>query len=379
MAKSREIPWVIEEQTKVKHQLLNDYVQVWMLIIFRQQAKLSLKQKVVYIDGFAGPGIYWADSTRTSSVPGSPIIVAQKANECIAHDKSRRVYILGIDSERVCAESLQNILKEKNIYQQNWEVVYDTFEVTMEKIFSHLNKTGQNIAPAFIFIDPFGYSGFSMETLSRILRYPRTELFINLMVYDICRFLMEDHAQGHLRTLFGTDEYKKGESLTEDARASFIMDLYCRQLKAVAKAEFIQPFRINTPGQGTRPRFFLIHASQNIKALKEMKHAMRKSSTQPFRFEAIGLDPCIQLDLFKPTGEEQLREKIYSCISNHTKDVISYEEIENLGYQITDGIDQDIKKALICLEKTKGLKIHRKTRQRKNTVTVGALIEKPKK
>lgn len=95
MSEPKEIPWVIEEHTKVKHQLLEDYVTVWMAIMFSQQARLSLKQKLVYIDGFAGPGVYWSDETKSAEIPGSPIIIANKANEFIEKNKTREVYILG--------------------------------------------------------------------------------------------------------------------------------------------------------------------------------------------------------------------------------------------------------------------------------------------
>ncbi len=375
MSSPREIPWVIEEHTKVKHQLLENYVTVWLAIMFSQQARLGYEKKLIYVDGFAGPGLYWLDGTKCSTIPGSPIIIAKKANEFIEKDNTRQLVIIGVDNEQRCINSLQKLLKETNKYNQHWEATLSTFEETINKIFDYLNDNTHHIAPSFFFIDPFGYSGFCMNTLKRILEHPRTELFINLNVYDINRFIEAEHATNCMHELFGNDEYQRVIQYSGDNKISFLMDLYCKQLKDLSKGLFIQPFRVNATGQGTRPRYFLIHVSQNIKALKEMKNAMSKSATQPFRFEAIGIDPCRQLDLFEPTGEEMLKSKILEFISRSSNNKISYEGIEDWAYQSTSGIAKEIKTALVSLESEKKIIIERKPRQRSNTVNDGAFIQ----
>ena len=375
MSEPKEIPWVIEEHTKVKHQLLEEYVTVWMAIMFSQQVRLSRKQKLVYVDGFAGPGVYWADETKSDKIPGSPIIIANKANEFIEKDNTREVFILGIDSDDRCTKSLQDLLTQINRFKQDWSAAQGTFEEAINNIFDYLEQSAQNIAPAFFFIDPFGYSGFCMDTLSRILKHPRTELFINLNVYDIIRFLETEHATQCLLNLFGTDQYKSAANFQGDNKVSFLMDLYCRQLKILGNGLFVQPFRVNTPSQGTRPRYFLIHVSQNIKALKEMKNAMRKSSTQPFRFEAIGLDPNRQMDFFELSGEAVLKNKIYEYLLS-SKQKVSFSSIEDWAYQTTNGIRKDIQSAIMTLENENKVRIVRQPRQRINTVVDGAMIEK---
>ena len=59
--------------------------------------------------------------------------------------------------------------------------------------------------------------------------------------------------------------------------------LYRRQLLGMAKAKHAIGFRINTPDQGDRAKYFLFHASSHIKALKEMKNAMARKSDQVFK------------------------------------------------------------------------------------------------
>jgi len=374
MSERREIPWIIEEHTKIKHQLLNDYLGAWMPIMYSQQSLIGKDKKLIYVDGFAGPGEYWRDGTKKSKVKGSPIIVAEKVNKYIEEDNTRKFLIIAIDSDKRCVENLQPILQEANKYNQSWQTLHTTFEQGMDELFGYLEEQNANIAPAFFFIDPFGYSGFTMDTMERILKHPRTELFINFMHYDINRFLQTDHSQEHLQSLFGCDEHRNTAALNSDEKTSFLVDLYCKILKERASGIYILPFRMNTPGQGRRPRYFLIHVSQHIKALREMKNRMARASTQAFSFEAIGIDPCRQLDLFEPTGEEVLRHKIFEFVKSKPYDKILYEELENWAYQSTSGIAKEIKQSLVILENEVKIIIERKPRQKTYTVNDGAYI-----
>jgi three-Cys-motif partner protein len=374
MSRIDEIPWVIEEPTKIKHQLLNDYLGAWMSILYSNQSLIGREKKLIYVDGFSGPGEYWADETKSAKVNGSPVLVAEKANKYIDEDKNRKFLIIAIDSEKRCIDSLKPILEGKNKHKQEWQVLHTTFEQGMDELFGYLETNNARIAPAFFFVDPFGYSGFTMETMLRILKHPRTELFINFMHYDINRFLQTDHSQGHLQALFGSDDYKNAADLSSDEKISYLMDLYCKNLKKGADGIYTLPFRMNTPGQGRRPRYFLIHVSQHIKALKEMKNCMARASSQAFSFEAIGLGAERQLNLFDLNDEEKLKKQISVFLNRYCGKDVLYQNIENWAYEHTAGVRKDIQTALIELEQAGNLTIERKLRQRQSTVTEGALI-----
>ena len=74
---TRTIPWVIEQQTAVKHQLLRSYIATWMNILWQQQERLRQPAHLIYVDGFAGPGEYWTTKSATEKVDGSPISSAK--------------------------------------------------------------------------------------------------------------------------------------------------------------------------------------------------------------------------------------------------------------------------------------------------------------
>jgi len=75
-----EIPWIIEPQTIIKHQLLEQYISPWMAILFSTQERFNNPETLLYFDVFCGPGIYYTDRTKTTTCNGSPLIVAAIAD-----------------------------------------------------------------------------------------------------------------------------------------------------------------------------------------------------------------------------------------------------------------------------------------------------------
>jgi three-Cys-motif partner protein len=76
MAKPIETVWQIEDHTKAKHRILRGYLDAWLPIMSTHNGRL------VYIDGFAGPGVY------AGGEPGSPIIAL---NAFLEHTHRHRI------------------------------------------------------------------------------------------------------------------------------------------------------------------------------------------------------------------------------------------------------------------------------------------------
>jgi three-Cys-motif partner protein len=369
-----EIPWVIEEQTKVKHELLKRYIRPWMAILYSTQKKFNLLEVLLYFDGFSGPGIYYEDEKKETTCLGSPLIVAEAANDYTEAESKRKLNMFLIDKDSKCVEILRKHINEMNKFNQDWIVFNAEFEQKIHEILNELDKKRLSTQPMFFFIDPFGYSGFPIKTLERILKYPRAELFINFMIYDIARFCEEQQFEAKLNELYGNNEYKNvSKCSTPETRQAYLLNLYCKSLKEIAKAEFVMPFRVNTPDKGTRPRYYLIHASKNLKALKVMKDNMGKVSDNEYRFEAIGI-ATKQMSLFEDPGKIELIERIKGYCATRITDKIAYEEIEDWAYTNTDGVSKTIKESLLILEINNIIKIERQPRQQKSTVTKGAKI-----
>lgn len=371
-----EIPWVIEEQTKIKHGLLKDYISSWMAILFSTQKNYGFSEILIYIDGFSGPGIYYTDKTKTSTCPGSPIIVADIANKYIEAKTSRKFIIYCIDNDRECVDCLEGHLNSLNKYSQNWQIFCSDFSDKIIEILDEIEKERLDKHPMFIFVDPFGYMEYPIDILKRIMEYPRAEFFINFMIYDLIRFCEVDKLEQKLTKQFGCKEFKKiSQCINSEEKQAFLLNLYInKSLIEIANAKFVMPFRVNTPGQGIRPRYYLIHTSNNLKALKVMKDKMAKASESEYKFEAIGIKPTT-LDLFEELDEEKIKRKILGFIIEGKGGSRSYEEIEDWAYIYTSGVSKSIKIALLELEKEGKVKIDRLAKQKSTTVTEGAKIK----
>ena len=70
MASTKDTVWELEPHTRAKHEILKRYLQAWVPIL-----SLGRFPKVLYVDGFAGPGIY------SGGEPGSPIIALRAARD----------------------------------------------------------------------------------------------------------------------------------------------------------------------------------------------------------------------------------------------------------------------------------------------------------
>src|SRR3954447_17728649 len=66
MAKSMPTVWPLEEHTRAKHELLTRYLSRWVPIFQHGYGRTA---DLVFIDGFAGPGVY------EGGEPGSPVLM----------------------------------------------------------------------------------------------------------------------------------------------------------------------------------------------------------------------------------------------------------------------------------------------------------------
>jgi three-Cys-motif partner protein len=66
----------------------------------------------------------------------------------------------------------------------------------------YLEQQMDRLAPTFAFIDPFGWTGMPMQLIARLLNHPSCEVFINLMVGFINRFVTHPWQGGNMNELF---------------------------------------------------------------------------------------------------------------------------------------------------------------------------------
>ncbi len=311
MADIKETVWPIEPHTRAKPQILEEYLKAWFPTLTRWQGR------VLYLDAFAGPGRY------SGGEEGSPIIALRTA---LMHTQARRfreIVFLFIEKNQQRAEMLHRIIRE--IFEHlPKNLVYDIqsaeFATTLEQGLNDLEKQGAKLAPTFAFLDPFGFSGFPLKIVKRLLSYEKSEVLVTFMVGFVNRFASEQPEAAS--ELFGTDEWMRIPDSTDSAqREREWIDLYENQLK-VAGAKYVRSFQMI--GERNQTIYYLVYATKHPKGMSVMKNAMWKVDRRgTYRFSDI-TDPgqryiidYSQSDVWTPAAASQVyghfRGKTVSC------------------------------------------------------------------
>ena len=254
--------------TSEKHRILREYLAAWLPILGTSH------NRIVYIDGFAGSGSY------EDGGDGSPVIALDTALEHTSRAAFNEIVFWFIEAGRDSRAALEEKLAKKFPRVKNerggrvkYFVVGGKFEDVVGGVLDKIEESGDRLAPTFAYIDPFGFTGFSMDVIKRILGYSRCEVMVTFMDGFINRF-HGDRNEGALNALYGTDAWKGiGESGSDEGIG--YVDLYKSQLEG-AGAKYVKTFRMVDCKNQTI--YHLVYATKHIRGMKAMKTAMQKAS-----------------------------------------------------------------------------------------------------
>jgi three-Cys-motif partner protein len=261
MAAPKETVWDLDPHTAAKHELLRRYLSAWFPILGTYHGR------IVYIDGFAGPGRY------SKGEPGSPLIALEVASK--QRTATAGEIVFWFVEER--ADRLTHLRQElaKILIPAHFKVTADfgRFDEKFGSVLESMEVGGQHIAPTFAFIDPFGFSGIPFALIERLLRQSRCEAFITFMVDAINRFLEhpEDKVVQHIVEAFGGDD-AVGIAKGAGDRVSKLRDLY--QSKLATAAQYVRFFEMRD--RNDRPQYYLFFATNSALGHLKMKEAMWK-------------------------------------------------------------------------------------------------------
>jgi three-Cys-motif partner protein len=263
VAKHLGTVWDLDPHTAAKHMILRRYLQAWLPILSRRH------ERVLYLDGFAGPGIY------SEGEPGSPIIALRTAIGFTPRITTDLLFLF-IEADRPRYESLQREVAKltlpSNIHVQ---LEYGKCNETMNAVLDGVDQKGQHLIPTFAFLDPFGFSHTPFSLIKRIVRHPRCEVLITFMYEEINRFLSQQDQPDNLDNLFGTPDWRTAAALeVPKERKGFIHSLYKRQLETDAGISYVRSFEM--VNRGNRTDYFLFFGTKSLKGLMKMKEAMWK-------------------------------------------------------------------------------------------------------
>jgi len=261
--------WDLAPHTAAKLEILAAYLGAWFPIVGQSHSF----DRIIYIDGFAGPGRY------KQGEDGSPIIALKAAIGAI-NDQIRKPFEFHFVERRrrVAAALKANIedLRRRQPGPENIQVYIHPEKLFQaayeERIRPHLQAHPR--AAAFALVDPFGWTGIPLSVLSDLMKRPSTEILVNFMFEEINRFINHPDQSHNFDGLFGCEEWRQADCRAGRERKKFIVDLYRDQLSRRAGARHVRSFEMRN--QRNTTDYFLFFASNNRLGLSKMKEAMWK-------------------------------------------------------------------------------------------------------
>lgn len=258
--------WRLENHTKGKHAVLKSYLDAWFPILSRYNGR------ILFIDGFAGPGKY------KDGEDGSPLVALRCINEHTASQSFKEIICFFIEADKDRADHLRTIiraLEESGQIPKKCKVIIENgkFDETLTSALSGLEDKKEGIAPAFVMIDPFGLSDTPMSVIKRLFKNEKVEVYISLMYEHLNRFKSTHEFGPHLDNLFGTPGWRRALTIkdSEECRR-YLFDLYEEQLK-LAGATHVVRFELYS---GNRLKYAIFFGSKSILGADKMKQSIWK-------------------------------------------------------------------------------------------------------
>lgn len=269
----RDTIWDLREHTRAKHLLLRNYLEAWFPILtIRGQVN-----QVVFLDGFAGPGVY------RGGEPGSPIIalttlVDHKTFHQLSTTHFRFIFV---EKSKARFDSLQ---REVDRFWSNRfggtppNVTVDLHNKSFVEVASGMiAERSAQYTPTFAFIDPFGFSGVPMSTIRDLLSADGCEVLFNFMIQDVNRFVTSHNPEigHHFAELFGTDQKSLGQFqyLRGNERTDRLRDFYRNQLRNECAFFHVSSFGVKNVNRG-RLAYYLMFGTRHYRGVEVMKNAM---------------------------------------------------------------------------------------------------------
>lgn len=255
MSKTIGVTWPIEPHTQAKHEILRYYLGAWFPILATTQRRL------LYVDGFAGPGEY------EGGEDGSPIIALKVARDHVLSKKLLRPEIelifFFVEKDEARCQNLEQNLANLQL-PQNFKVKTDcnTFEQAFGRVLAEIEEQSRQLAPSFVFIDPFGPTGFPISLIQRLARQTSSEVLITFNYQSLNQWFLQDKSKHrNLDELFGGAIWRQAlDILDSDKKEAFLREAYQKTLQNLGWK--VRPFQMinkhNQTQQCKRGQIFIL-------------------------------------------------------------------------------------------------------------------------
>jgi three-Cys-motif partner protein len=298
MAAPKTTLWKREPHTEGKHLVLENYLKAWFPIL----GMGNRNRRILFIDGFAGPGEY------RGGEEGSPVVAMRVLAEHPAEIKAEVVFFF-MEREIDRARHLERLVAQwrpKLPASAKVHVREGRFDASMTDVLDELDEHGRSMAPALVMIDPFGVKGMPMEVVRRIMANRKCEVYLSFMSEAMNRFVTEAEFETPMDGLFGSGEWRQARDLAGRERRSFLHELYRKQLKDAGATQVVR-FHLFA---GNRLKYSIFFGTRHSLGSDRMKQAIW--TVAPFGDYRFRGGEQAQISFLEPDFEplqEALRER----------------------------------------------------------------------
>ena len=255
-------PYFGREQTKAKHFILRRYLQALAFKILRFS-------DITYVDGFSGP---W--ETKTEDFIDSSFMIAidvlRDAQQKIQTQTGRRPKIRCFfsPSNHHSYPRLASAISPFHRPAEDFEI--KTYCGEFESAISEIQNFIDQSFP-LIFIDPTGWTGYSLDKIAPLFKRPKCEVLINFM-YD---FVNRAASMSDVRTIASLDPILGGpgwEARLDPTlpRGRAVEKLFRDNLALAGSFYFVVSTKIDRP-TADRPHFFIAYGTKSRDGLKTFR------------------------------------------------------------------------------------------------------------
>lgn len=330
--------------TRAKHRILEEYLKAWVPILARGQTN-----RLLYFDGFAGCG------ELVGNHPGSPIVAIRTALQAHPNDRVK-FEVQMVEKEAPRCDHLKEIIRNEQSALtrlasqiQIHEPICEECESAVLALLDKHRKSKKQLGPAFFFLDQYGYSGFSMDLVKRILANPKCETFAYLNWNRLHPYLTDKTKARLLTKAIGGEEWREIQALTGQQRSEGFKRIYVNALRTRAGAKYVYDFAMrNNNGQLI---YWLFFCTNERKGLKEMKKAMWKvDPTGRFEFS----DQDVGQGMLTEYKQSTLADELHGALVGRE---LSADELEE--FVLTRTPEYRYSEAIAILRKRKAVQVRR--------------------
>jgi len=274
----------LEIHTKKKHEILTDYIHDWVVTLCGNHP--LMEKKITIVDGFCGGGIY-NDPETGNKWFGSPIRILKSIeaglNDVLEKKKKPNFrldfLLICIDEKKEHIDCLKKTLIDlgyEKYFGKQVLIIHSKFDKAIAEV---VQKVVDRKSHSFFFLDPFGYTDFSMQHIRSIMHLGKVEILLTYMIDFIQRFLEEKDGKLHdafHRILEARDYYTRNDlrDIETIHQQEYLRNETIRLFRDRTGVKYL--FSFSLLANKSIVKYYLVHLSNHQTALRVLKESLWK-------------------------------------------------------------------------------------------------------